>query len=169
MNDMNLVHNLAMAILETAKNSSPHGWWKEEEVKDTLAKAGLVTKKDYKKYDLLDLYEELTAHDYLLNKLYRESGIRFYEGRKLIRELWDNTYCCGHITGFTVDRSKAEANSALLEEMDIGYGWCEVVDALKENPDGTKFKYVERYYVDQSKEYGYDWGYEVPSHYEKIA
>lgn len=85
-------------------------------------------------------FDECLAHD--VNVLYKNSGVRFYIGDKLIENLTiedDRSY--NEMTDIFIDRSMKEANMAFLESVHHDLGWCGVQDAIEGK--GSHYQFTE--------------------------
>lgn len=85
-------------------------------------------------------FDECLAND--VNALYKNSGVRFYIGDKLIEYLIikdDQSY--NEMTDIFIDRSMKEANQAFLESVRHDLGWYFVLVALE--GEGSHYQFTE--------------------------
>lgn len=85
-------------------------------------------------------FDECLEHD--VNVLYKNSGVKFYIGDKLIENLTiedDRSY--NEMTDIFIDREKEEENQAFLESVHYDLGWCSVQDALE--GEGSHYQFTE--------------------------
>ena len=84
-------------------------------------------------------FDECLAHD--VNVLYKNSGVRFYIGDKLIENLIiEDSRSYNEMTDIFIDRSKKEANMAFLESVHYDLGWCLVQDAIER--EGSHYQFT---------------------------
>ena len=93
----------------------------------------------YEAYDGKIFKDEDKCMRYELKKLYKESGIRFINATRPLKNLNpDTTYDTARY--ITIDRTKEEENKRFVDYANDMFGWCLLKDLDLEYGLGTKYR-----------------------------